>query len=98
MTHKTISASKNWTLAIFLFCFYSVLKNLVLWARSEINGSAVDFVPKKTNIERPTSNYGTPSAFRFYKKKSEATSTFDVRCRSLRLPERSMFDVHLIPV
>ena len=46
-----------------------------------------------SNIERPTSIFGTPSAFQLYKKngaKRHPHSTFDV--------ERSMFDVHLFPV
>ena len=53
---------------------YSVLKNLVLWARSEIYGSAVGFFFKKrtSNIERPTSNYGTPLAFRFNYKEERS--------------------------
>ena len=64
--------------------FYSVLKNLVLWVRSETDGSAVDLLSKKTNVQHRTPNVQRRIMVRLRRfdliKKSEATSTFDIRC------------------
>jgi len=59
---------------------YLVLKNLVLCARSETDGSVLDFCVSKRNVEHRTSNFQRRIMVRlrrldFIKKMSEDIST-----------------------